>query len=1111
MKTLISRVLTILVFLSVLVPLNAQIETITGAEVSEVRFLGKTEPLRDIAIYGPANIVDKKKLKKSHFAGPENFKGQVPMKENNPNPLPVGVDPVRQINNLLQVVIPVEPILLFEGIRGDDSGSTPPDTNGDVSPDYYVQTVNGGGSLFNVFDKDGNTIQELISMNTLWTDFGGQGLGDPVVLWDQGAERWIFSEIASSFSSVLVAVSETSDPLGSFYAYEFQTPSGLPDYPKYGIWADAYYFTTNEGGDPNVPVYILDRAALLNGDATVEMQRVGVPKFPAVNEFAFQVCSSADWDGALSPPPPGSPNYVLRMYDDAWDGGQDKLEVWEIDVDWDDANNTTVTGPIELFTEPFDGNACIAGSIFNCLTDSDGNTVSSLMHVLMHRVQYRNFGSHESMVLNHVVDVDGNNLAGVRWYELRKVTGGEWEIYQQGTISPDNNNRFMASIAMDAAGNIGLGYTIMGPDHDYSLAYTGRRSSDPLGEMTVDEYIFAEGLSTNPFTRWGDYSMMSVDEDDGRTFWYTAEYMRENSEWGTKIVSFVLRRDTIDVGPLSIVTPQNSALLTNAETVEVEVKNFGLTGQADFEVGLIVDDVFIESQTITDTLHSDSVVNVTFTNTVDMSAIGDYNFKVYTNLVDDANILNDTIRQVISQLTRYDVSISDFTNVDIVVCDSIHEIGIVLTNIGEETITSADVEWSFNGGTPQSIAWTGSLISGASDTLLVTVAPLLNGTNTISATSSNPNGLADEEMTNDNLARDFEAVTEGGQVILTLLTDNYPGETTWSLEDEMGTILYEGGPYTQDQTEYTEAFCIGEGCYTFRIFDSFGDGIQFGGVEGNYTITDENGIILASLIEANFGTEEVNEFCTPFMCTLEGTGTSMMETAIGALDGVINLNEINGTGPYEYSIDGGMTFQEEPLFDGLAGGVYDVVINDVNGCSVEFQITVESCTLLLSAEVNDAIEGMMDGSAEVMVENGAEPFQYSINGGVTFQTSNIFENLGAGVYTIIVVDNIGCESEIEVTVGSMVSANETFFGNSIEIFPNPTEGKFQINVKGIQGEGTMDVRMLDASGKVIQLSRLVRYGDTLTGFLSLRNFPVGMYFVEFQHKDMKRMVKIVRQ
>ncbi len=1111
MKTLLIRVLPLLALIAFSLPLQAQIETITGAQVSQANYLGQTGEIRHkLQIQRSVDAARKKRLKKkhgkSHFEGPDNFDGSVPMKINNPDALPHGIDPVRQAFTLTSVVIPVEPDLNFEGISSGESGSVPPDTNGDVSPDYYVQAVNGGGSLFEVFDKEGNSIAGPINMNTLWTDFNMEGLGDPIILWDQGAERWLFSEIASDFASLLIAVSETSDPLGNFNAYSFQALD-LPDYPKYGIWPDAYYITVNDPGGTEIPVYMLDRQAMLDGDTDVELQRVGIPKFADATGGAFQVATAADWDGFQSPPPPGSPNYLVRIYDDAWDGGVDRLEVWEVSVDLDNPNNTTLTGPIDLPTEPFDSDVC-QGSIFNCLTDPQGNTVSALMQVVMHRVQYRNFGIYETMVLNHVVDVDGNNLAGVRWYELRKPNGGEWSIYQQGTVSPDNNNRWMASIAMDGAGNIGLGYTIMGPDNTYDLAYTGRRASDPLGQMTINEFIFAEGLSLNLFVRWGDYSMMSVDEEDARTFWYTGEYMGENNDWATRIVTFSLQRDTIDVAPISIITPTTSAFLTNSEVVEVQVKNFGLEEQVNFDVGLILDDVFIDAQTLTDTLKPDSVVNVVFANTVDLSAIGDYNFKIYTNLNGDQNILNDTLRSVISQLTRFDAAISDISGLDGAICDSVTQAGIIIKNEGQEVLTSATIEWIFNGATPQTIDWTGSLAFGESETVFIDLEPLMDGDNTLEASISLPNGMTDEGMSNDSFSRTFQAVLGGGFIQLTLLTDSYPEETTWQLEDEGGNILFEGGPYTGEQTEYIEQWCLADACYTFRIFDSYGDGIQFGGVEGNYTITDENGIVLASLIEPNFGIEEANEFCSPFECMLTGAATTINESADGATDGAINITEANGTAPFQYSVDGGSNFSNNSFFGGLEGGVYNIVIVDANNCIAEFEVTVETCALSVATEVVNTVEGQNIGSITITADNGTAPFEYSINGG-PFQSSNVFENLGANTYTVTIRDAIGCETNVNVIVNATTSTQEHIYGNAIEVFPNPTEGKFRINVTGVNVP-LMNIRMIDSSGKLIQRQKLVRYGDQLTGFLSLRNFPAGIYFVEFDHKDINRMVKIVR-
>jgi Secretion system C-terminal sorting domain/SprB repeat len=1112
MKTLNYKILAILLIFGWTTGLFAQTEVYTGAQSSQARYLGKTTPLYDKQPVAPPNNNMKKQTKKENYPkAPENFKNTPPMGNNNPSPLPKGMDPLRQLSGFTSLVFPVEPIVNIEGIDVNEAqGIGVPDTNGDVSPEHYVQATNGGGTVFKVFDKEGNQIYGPASFNTLWGDFGLSGFGDPVVLYDQAADRWLFSEVASDFNTMLVAVSVTNDPMGSFYAYEFQSPLGLPDYPKFGIWPNAYYITTNEGGDANIPVYALDREAMLNGETNVSLQRLGIPKFPAANNFAFQVATAADWDGVYSPPPAGSPQYVVRMYDDAWDGGVDKLEVWEIAVDWGNANNSTVTGPIELPTTPFDADLC-GGDIFNCLAQSNGSLISALQQVLMHRVNYRNFGTHESMVLNFTVDVDGNNFGGVRWYELRKPFGGQWEIYQEGTQSPDDNHRFMGSIAMDAAGNIGLGYSVMGPDKHLSLVFTGRKVDDPLGQMTVDEYEFATGLSFHLGNRWGDYSMMTVDESDGRTFWFTSEYMKNNASWGTKIVSFIINRDTIDVGPTGLVTPENSAYLTDSETVQISIKNFGLEPQTNFEIGYIFEENPAVTETVLVTLEPDSVYVHTFTPTVDMSVIGDYNFQIFTALADDGNIINDTLRRVVSKTTRFDAAITQFLGIDGTICDSIINAGVVLTNAGAEKLTTADLTWDLNSSVTDTYSWSGSLLNGESDTIYFDLQPLVAGTNTFTVFSENPNGVADEDMTNDTLSRTIEVVIGGGFVKLELLTDLFPNETSWELMDESGTVLFSNGPYLLGETVYEENWCLADGCYTFTIFDTFGDGIQAYGVEGNYTISDENGVVLASLMVPNFGTSESNEFCFPFVCALEAEALTMNESGAGANDGAINILPSNGAAPFQYSIDGGINFQNDPFFGDLPGGTYSVVVTDANQCSFEIEVEVGTCTLDFSVIVEDVTSGNLDdGSITIQVNTGNPPYSYSIDGGNNFQDENIFNNLTPGDYEVVVRDELGCLSNLMVTVDVMVSVGNTLFGKSIKIFPNPTEGVFLIEIEGLKELQTLEVEIIDETGKIVQRGRLVNYNGVLSGQMSLYAYASGIYFIRFKHEEFNHLIKIVR-
>ncbi len=160
----------------------------------------------------------------------------------------------------------------------------------------------------------------------------------------------------------------------------------------------------------------------------------------------------------------------------------------------------------------------------------------------MWRLQYRNFGTYETLVGNFVTDVDGTDHGGIRWFELRKTGGGPWSLFQEGTYSPDDANRWMGSVAMDKAGNIALGYSVSSSTVYPSIRYAGREAGDVLGSLPLGEVNVVTGaLSQTRFTRWGDYSSMNVDPVDDCTFWYTNEYVASPSfggSWGTRIAKF---------------------------------------------------------------------------------------------------------------------------------------------------------------------------------------------------------------------------------------------------------------------------------------------------------------------------------------------------------------------------------------------------------------------------------------------------------------------------------------------------------------------------------------------------------------------------------------------
>jgi uncharacterized membrane protein len=463
-------------------------------------------------------------------------------------------DPVRQAEPGRGPVSVPTPSLSFEGL--DQVGFIrPPDTVGDVGPNHYVQMVNVS---YAVWDKNGNQIYpdtpgDGVALPDLWIAAGLTtdpcaitNDGDPIVLYDQFADRWLLTQFGfPNFPAgpyyQCVAVSKTGDPVGDYWLYTFLFSNTLlNDYPKFGVWPDAYYMTANQFGN-NLTTFdgtgflAFERLKMLNGEAAQQVY------FSDPDRGGLL---PADADGIL-PPPTGAPNYVLTFNDDGVTRGffEDELEIFEFHVDWDDPGSSTLTGPLELPTAEFDFQICDAfrGA---CIEQPGGPDLEGLNDRPMHRLQYRNLGTHQSMVVSQTVDAEAlpsaqNGTGGIRWYELRK-TSGDWEIAAQGTFAPgDGHNRWMPSAAMDASGNMAIGYSVSSDTLNPGIRYTGRLATDPNDQMQAEVELIAGGNSFTIDSRWGDYSSMNVDPVDDCTFWYTQEYIgTTNSNWRTRVGAF---------------------------------------------------------------------------------------------------------------------------------------------------------------------------------------------------------------------------------------------------------------------------------------------------------------------------------------------------------------------------------------------------------------------------------------------------------------------------------------------------------------------------------------------------------------------------------------------
>jgi hypothetical protein len=446
------------------------------------------------------------------------------------------------------------PSLSFDGI-GSDGFVNPADPNGDVGGNYFIEGVNQADDAhITIFDKTtGNPVPGFtnIPMTSLTTGLFG-GFGDPVIQYDHLANRWLLAELnATAFSApgVYVFVSQTSDPTGAWTSYNISTPE-LPDYPKFAVWQDAYYMTTNES---NPAVYALNRTKMLAGQALQanDVQRFTAPRLP---NLGFQTLTPADLDGPAAPP--GAPALFARQRDDEFispgsaNPANDFIEIWQFHVDFATPANSTFGKLLDLPVAEFNQNVTNSplGQGFGSLPQPGTPfQLDAVREIIMNRLQYRNFGTHETLLADYTTNLDptsATNHTGIRWVEMRRSGTGAWTVFQEGTVGTiaDPLNRFMGSIAMDANGNIALGYAVTSATVNPGLRYVGRTAADPLGTMPQGEFTIIDGTGHNTSDRWGDYFSMNVDSADDTTFWFTGMYGTAADLWQTRIarLSFIV-------------------------------------------------------------------------------------------------------------------------------------------------------------------------------------------------------------------------------------------------------------------------------------------------------------------------------------------------------------------------------------------------------------------------------------------------------------------------------------------------------------------------------------------------------------------------------------------
>jgi len=430
----------------------------------------------------------------------------------------------------------------------------PPDTTLGVSPTQIVQWVN---THLAVYDKSGTPLLPapgFVAGNQIWSGLPPGSLcrdfnrGDPLVQYDRIADRWILSQFAwnAAFSqnAQCIAVSTTSNALGTYTLYQYSFGNVLPDYGKLGVWPDAYYLTYN---------MFTNGVTFAGGRACAYDRPAMVAGNPAATSICFNNTSRfrylpADLDGA-TPPPLGTPNFHISWNWAFLGAAPYTMQLTKFVPDFVVPANSTFDDGFGGAAFSFVGFDLASATLASCNDSGSvcvpqlgtGQQLDTLGQGQMYRLVYRNFGDHDTLLLTQAVDNVAGSTAQLRWWEIRNPGANPPVVHQNSTFGLATEARWMSSAAFDKLGNIGIGYSASSAAINPAIRVAGRRKTDPKNLLRPEVSAQAgTGSQTAGLDRWGDYSTMQIDPADDCTFWYTTQYIGANGtfNWRTRIAAF---------------------------------------------------------------------------------------------------------------------------------------------------------------------------------------------------------------------------------------------------------------------------------------------------------------------------------------------------------------------------------------------------------------------------------------------------------------------------------------------------------------------------------------------------------------------------------------------
>jgi hypothetical protein len=925
-------------------------------------------------------------------------------------------------------------------VQGLGSNLSPPDPSGEADSLYYIQATNAfNGSSYRIMNKlTGATVGN--STYTMQTLGGPAGAGDPIVLYYKQARKWILTEFSSSGNKLLVHVSQTSNPQGAYWTYQF-TCTQFPDYPKWSICptSDALLVTTNEGGPPTT--YAMKLSSLITG-ATSPFIKIAIGY--SLNGFGFQSITPVDIEGDFAAPAGMKPLFVRHRDDESHTNGSpdsgtnDWIELWEMTINW--TNNTATVAKIQdISIAEIDSKLCGLTS-FTCIPQPNTTVkLDPLREPVMFKAPMRVFETHQAMVLSLSTDVTGGDRAGVRWIELRRdfgVTTPTWYKYQEGTYAPGTStNRWMPAINIDKWGNIIMAYsTSSNSSGDFpSLKMTGRRACDPLNVMTMPETTLIAGTgSKTGDTRWGDYHHMCIDDFDGETFYYTGVYYAG----GTKTRNIAIKMD-----------PENiDASLTGL----FQVSNGDICGTSA-QIGII-----IENRGIT------------------QITSGSFSWQIGTG---NLTTVNYTSNQLISVGNRDTIFV--FVNG--------LNAGANTVNVSLVTANGSADENSCNDAKSVTIS-----VSGAQS--------FTTSSNVITQPTCIANIGSVQLQTNGGAAPFTYSINSGNVQTDPTFSNLAPGSYTYTITDNTGCSITDvfnlTTPYSisSNYAQTASVNCFGESTAEILITASGGQGGYEYSIDGT---TFQSGSVFSNLAAGEYQviskdgngclSEITFEITQPNQLVLNAIPT--MISCFGENDGSVLVSVSGGVPSYVNTIN-----STTGLFTGLAQGVYEVTTTDANGCSQSFSTTItEPTPVNISGIPASATSGLNNGSITMSGSGGLSPYSYSING-TNYYSGSLFSNLAAGTYTCYVKDANGCINTTTVTVDQVAGlADENSL--NVKLYPNPNNGVFEIESSGLTGD-KLNCKLFNIQGQLVSEFNLTIIDGKVSQTVEMsKKLTAGSYFL----------------